>query len=649
MRFLRLLAWLLVLALVLSIVLGFLGEWRLPEYPGVLLPRIPLHELSYKCLRDNYTITLDPWDLFTQYTITIRGGEVVVEPSGPRTLVEAERVLSQYFDPELYYYYYAVLAGAASYTFDCYRVYYMHPLPLSERDEENLTRINVSLCVSRSMLVPLIEPLILAPVSVVMVNTTIYDPCTGEEVNTTTPLNIITYAPTATLNLTLNSTTTGLTTIIGYVNGEVGFELIGEEATWPWCFYYEPVNKTICYVDVYKTYNITYTYTFGYTVNSTLIADTYTYSLEYTVRDYGLETLNETCREEGYFRDIGPLGKACITIYKSGYTETFENETHIVYTSHYYLDEAWIEKWVRGFRLPREVEFTVVQNSVNALSGVWSTMEIVSRHSRLRLNETGVLFTTNVSIPGIWGIIEPVDLSDTVSICGGLGGGVKCVNITRSMWFANVIVNISITPLGDWDWGTVVDAEVSSNVTVSYNYPDVGSIDTWKIREKLTPHPGAVWFEKLALRYVHDRLVEIIESTPMINYREAYLWLLAAQIPVIMRNCTVHENSITPLLSALSDGCGCEEGRVWILGNITSYSLTVNTTSVLLMWPSLSNETVVESPVVVAEISSYPKLWQLYNETMNLYLAKPVDNNYLVCYNTYENTVFCDWKRITEV
>jgi len=64
----------------------------------------------------------------------------------------------------------------------------------------------------------------------------------------------------------------------------------------------------------------------------------------------------------------------------------------------------------------------VVQNSVNALSGVWSTMEIVSRHSRLRLNERGVLFAINVSIPGAWGIIEPANLSDTASICGGLGG-----------------------------------------------------------------------------------------------------------------------------------------------------------------------------------------------------------------------------------
>jgi len=54
------------------------------------------------------------------------------------------------------------------------------------------------------------------------------------------------------------------------------------------------------------------------------------------------------------------------------------------------------------------------------------------------------------------------------------------------------------------------------------------------------------------------------------------------------------------------------------------------------MWPSLTNDTVVEFPVVTAKISSYPKLWELYNETIETYLAKPVDNKYLVYYNPCE-------------
>jgi hypothetical protein len=34
------------------------------------------------------------------------------------------------------------------------------------------------------------------------------------------------------------------------------------------------------------------------------------------------------------------------------------------------------------------------------------------------------------------------------------------------------------------------------------------------------------------------------------------------------------------------------------------------------------------------------------NEVLGLHLAKPIANKYLVYCNVYENTVFCDWKRI---
>jgi hypothetical protein len=181
---------------------------------------------------------------------------------------------------------------------------------------------------------------------------------------------------------------------------------------------------------------------------------------------------------------------------------------------------------------------------------------------------------------------------------------------------------------------------------VNYNYPRVKGINTWRIREQLTQNPSALWLEKLALRYIHDKLVEFIESTPMNNYRDAYLWLLATQIPIAMSNCTTHNTSIAPLLEAVGDGCGCEEERAWILRNITSYSLTVNTTTAQLMWPALTNETIVNATVVIAEIAGYPELWQLHNETLDLHLAKPVDDKHLVYYNVYENTVFCDWERI---
>jgi hypothetical protein len=64
------------------------------------------------------------------------------------------------------------------------------------------------------------------------------------------------------------------------------------------------------------------------------------------------------------------------------------------------------------------------------------------------------------------------------------------------------------------------------------------------------------------------------------------------------------------------------------------------------MRPFLTNRTIVNAAVAIAEIADYPELWQLHNETLGLHLAKPVDNKYLVYFNVYENTVFCDWRRL---
>jgi len=240
-----------------------------------------------------------------------------------------------------------------------------------------------------------------------------------------------------------------------------------------------------------------------------------------------------------------------------------------------------------------------------------------------------------------------LNLSDKVAICGGVGEDIKCINITRNARFAEVTINVSVEPPSEWGWGRIADAVLDYNYTVVYYSQGSISPDEWaRVRELLARNPGATWLEKLALRYIHDRLVEIIGSTPMKTYRDAYLWLLAAQVPIAMRNCTAHNTSTAPLLEALSDGCGCEEEKVWILGNVTSHSLTVNTTTAKLMWPSMINETMVNATVVIAEITSYPALWQLHNETLGLHLAKPIDNKYLVYYNVYENTVFCDWGRL---
>jgi hypothetical protein len=140
----------------------------------------------------------------------------------------------------------------------------------------------------------------------------------------------------------------------------------------------------------------------------------------------------------------------------------------------------------------------------------------------------------------------------------------------------------------------------------------------------LASRPAGRALEELALGYIHDRLAEIINSTAMRWYAGAYLWLLASQIPVEMGNCGSRDSS-TPLLDALCEGCGGDWERVWILDNITGFTLKVGSATGRIKWPSLTNETIVEAPIVYARIPGYPGLWQLYNETTGVQLARPVD------------------------
>jgi hypothetical protein len=48
-------------------------------------------------------------------------------------------------------------------------------------------------------------------------------------------------------------------------------------------------------------------------------------------------------------------------------------------------------------------------------------------------------------------------------------------------------------------------------------------------------------------------------------------------------------------------------------------------------------------------ISGSPGAWQLYNETLEAHLAKPIDSKYQVYYDPVDNTVFCDWERLVGV
>jgi hypothetical protein len=140
-----------------------------------------------------------------------------------------------------------------------------------------------------------------------------------------------------------------------------------------------------------------------------------------------------------------------------------------------------------------------------------------------------------------------------------------------------------------------------------------------EVRKAITPNPAENLLQYLTLAYIHDELVSIVESSPMSEYRDAYLWLLATQIPIAIKNCCQHE-SPKPLLDALSEACGNDHERTWILGNITAFTMEVSTTTGRVKWPSLTNDTLVETPIVAAKIASYP--------APGSYIMKPWDRGW---------------------
>jgi len=285
-----------------------------------------------------------------------------------------------------------------------------------------------------------------------------------------------------------------------------------------------------------------------------------------------------------------------------------------------------------GFRpLGSIIVADVILEGAQPLTGIASTMSITVAGRSYRVNETGVIYSF-IPEPGEHSLRIPVYVSDEVSICGG-----RCINITRRLLLGYLVANTTLQ--GD---------RVGGEAWVEYAYPeDITSVNLEEIKRMLASRPAGRILEELALEYIHDRLVEIVNSTAMRQYPEAYLWLLASQIPIVMGSCSPH-NSTTPLLDALCGGCGSGWERVWILGNITRFTLEVATATGLVEWPSLTNETMVETPIVYANITGYPELWQLYNDTLGIHLAKPVDGKYQVYYDPVENTAFCDWERLVE-
>jgi hypothetical protein len=299
------------------------------------------------------------------------------------------------------------------------------------------------------------------------------------------------------------------------------------------------------------------------------------------------------------------------------------------------------------------VEASVYLDGFQVLTGFLDTLKLMAGGRVFSMNESGLLeklVFSNITETRLQDIT--VYISDYIGFTTGIKSPsieklFRGVAFNRTLRMAEITVKAEPVEPQEWDWGSVRDLGVEVEYSIQYHYPDPSTINPEEIKNAITPNPAESLLQYLALAYVHDRLSEVIDSTPMSEYRDVYLWLLAAQIPIAMKNCSQHE-SAKPLLDALCEACGSDWEHVWILGNITGHTLQVDTATGRVKWPSLTNETIVEAPIVYTNITSYPELWQLYNETLRTHLAHPVGGKYLVYYNPVENTVFCDWNRLVE-
>ena len=636
MDFLRLVVWIVLLIIVVSIAYAlFAGrEYQLPQLQVVAPQWLSLsYEYRPACMDSAY---IDPWTIVNHFGLSIENNTIVYRYTN--TSLEAEKVLNNAsINPELYYYYYSILTALVAVPRGNYStVYDLHPLPVSKNDVENLTKKSLCIFFPKGFEVPRVRPALLSNESYHIEN--------GSAVN------VVTYLPTANISIAYSVDYSNPLLVEGHVEVAPSISTIETVPCGSYHDEYGCGNKT-CIIDhsYYCTkYSISYTYSFKLLENSNVI-DSYEYSGSLSVLADSYSSYDVDELEWGRYHGYGPFAKAWVRVRERGETGCSMSETNTtVYTActtTYYADFS-TEARSRGARFYKAViPITIDRGEI--WSGVLSTMSIAVdiNGSKTELPiDTPRLLNLNLSAYP-WESRQfnaSIYLSDVASIAGS-----RVLNFTRMVKIASISMSIlkPETSLDSYAWNTVIDVKSIVNIkTWSIKVP---SINITAIQKLLTPNPGGLWLEKLVLRYIHDKVRSFVVSNPAMNqYFDAFMWFLASQLPVNMGNCTSH-GTATPLLDALCDKCGSEMERVRILHNVTSYSLDAQVKNIGLYYPSY-NTTAINATVCIARISNYPELWNLNNTSIDHLYALPADNGYLVLYNIYENSPFGDWRRVKQ-
>jgi hypothetical protein len=464
-------------------------------------------------------------------------------------------------------------------------------------------------------------------------------------------VNVVTYLPTANISIAYSVDYSNPLLVEGHAEADLSISTI---ETVPCGYYHDEYgcgNKT-CIIDhsYYCTkYSISYTYSFKLLENSNVI-DSYEYSGSLSILAGSDSSYDVAELEWGWYHGYGPFAKAWVRVREWGETSCSTSETNTtVYTActtTYYADFS-TETRSRGARFYKAV-IPIAAERREIWSGILSTMSIAVDINGTRLalpvNTSKPLLSINISAYP-WEskkLSTAILLSDVTSIAGS-----RVLSFTRSAKIASINISTSrpsIDP-SKWGWGSTINVKPIVNAeTWSIRAPN---INITRIQRLLQPNPGELWLEKLVLRYIHDRVAQFIANSSAMNqYFDAFMWLLASQLPISMGNCTSHSTT-TPILNALCNKCGSEAERVKMLCNVTGYSLDASIKNFNLYWPSY-NSTAINATVCMTKISSYPELWELRIETLGIVLAKTVDKGYAVFYNTYENSPFGDWRRVKQ-
>jgi len=635
LNLLRLVAWIVLLIIAVSIAYALFASREPYAYPPQQVPwtqsLLSLEQRLY-CTDSAY---VDPWTVVNFYGLSVEGGQIVFKYTN--TAEEAEKVLSDAsIDPELYYYYYSILTALVATPRGNYStVYDLYPLPLSERDEEGLA--GKSLCLffpSGGFEVPPVRAALLSDVSYV--------------VSGNTTVNIVAYLPTANISLTYSTSFSDPVLAQGYASAHVSVaeveRVLASNTTTT-----IPGVITIVIVDEvwYTRYSVSYNASFELLVNGSRHSSyTSSGSLTWTASTENTYTLYSA--EWGSYMGFGPFTAARVEAEEYRDVEQSawcDGLTCYIYTKSIYKADFSAEARSRGAVLYKAAIATAAER-VDFWTGVLSTMRFTVDANGARLElpaSTRLLLNTTLSAYP-WEekkLSTAVYLSDVITVAGS-----RLINFTRTVKVASI--NITISRPADpeeWGWGTAVELKPAVNITTwSIEKPQ---IDIEKVQKALKPNPGELWLEKLVLMYIHDIIKQFINSdSAMASYAQAFLWLLATQIPVNMGLCDTRGSS-TPLLDALCKKCGSETERVEMLCNVTGYSLESWTKNASMHWPSYNGST-ANTTICVAKISGYPSLWELYSMEKNIVYAKPVDGGYTVFYNIYENSPFGDWRRVKD-